>query len=224
MVKPMVKIMLSWVFRFYPSFSPVKVLCNGALDLMIISNSLYDNATFLQIVNEWIYFIMYNINITCAHIGGLIQAEWHVLIRNIGLKIEWRLTDNRPIFEVGLKQPVFLITDILQHYGQYNLYKRRLFFSPVIMVSATNMYTGQWWATESTPSVLETTTNHQLYLGGKDTLSSYFWSSSPSPSSNIRSHAEFLHPLIHKLSHGVVVFVCLVTKAKHLYQVRDKSS
>ena len=21
----------------------------------------------------------YNINITCAHIGGLIQAEWHVL-------------------------------------------------------------------------------------------------------------------------------------------------
>ena len=29
----------------------------------------------------------YNINIhviTCAHIGGLIQAEWHVLIRNIG--------------------------------------------------------------------------------------------------------------------------------------------
>ena len=65
---------------------------------MIISNSLYDN-TFLQIVNEWIYFIMYNINITCAHIGGLIQAEWHVLIRNIGLKIEWRLTDNRPIYQ-----------------------------------------------------------------------------------------------------------------------------
>ena len=30
----------------------------------------------------------YNINITRAHIGGLIQAEWHVLIRNIGLKIE----------------------------------------------------------------------------------------------------------------------------------------
>ena len=59
-----------------------------SLDLMIISNSLYDNATFLKIVNEWILF-HYNINITCAHIGGLIQAEWHVLIRNIGLKIEW---------------------------------------------------------------------------------------------------------------------------------------
>ena len=54
---------------------------------MIISNSLYDNATFLKIVNEWILF-HYNINITCAHIGDLIQAEWHVLIRNIGLKIE----------------------------------------------------------------------------------------------------------------------------------------
>ena len=43
----------------------------------------------------------YKINITYAHIGGLIQAEWHVLIRNIDLKIEWRLTDNRPFFEVG---------------------------------------------------------------------------------------------------------------------------
>ena len=41
---------------------------------MIISNSLYDNATFLQVVNELICFIMYNVNITCAHIGGLIQA------------------------------------------------------------------------------------------------------------------------------------------------------
>ena len=51
---------------------------------MIISNSLYDNATFLKIVN----LFHYNINITCAHIGGLIQAEWHVLIRNIGLKID----------------------------------------------------------------------------------------------------------------------------------------
>ena len=54
---------------------------------MIISNTLYDNATFLRIVNEYFLF-HYNINITCAHIGGLIQAEWHVLIRNIGLKIE----------------------------------------------------------------------------------------------------------------------------------------
>ena len=62
---------------------------------MIISNSLYDNATFLKVVKELICFN------TCAHIGGLIQAEWHVLIRNIGLKIEWRLTDNRPFFEVG---------------------------------------------------------------------------------------------------------------------------
>ena len=43
----------------------------------------------------------YNINIRCARIGGLIQAEWHVLIRNIGLKIAWRLTDNWPCFEVG---------------------------------------------------------------------------------------------------------------------------
>ena len=43
----------------------------------------------------------YNINVKCAHIGGLIQAEWHVLIKNIGLKIEWMLTDNRPFFEVG---------------------------------------------------------------------------------------------------------------------------
>ena len=33
----------------------------------------------------------YNINISCAHIGGLIQAEWHVLIRNIGLQIEYKL-------------------------------------------------------------------------------------------------------------------------------------
>ena len=48
-------------------------------------------------------FVSYNINITCAHIGGLIQADWHtVLIRNIGLKIECsRLSDNRPLFEVG---------------------------------------------------------------------------------------------------------------------------
>ena len=43
----------------------------------------------------------YNINIACAHIGGLIEAEWHVHSQNIGLKIEWRLTDNRPFFEVG---------------------------------------------------------------------------------------------------------------------------
>ena len=45
----------------------------------------------------------YNIKITCAHVGGLIQADWHVLIRNmyVGLKIEWRLTDNQPFFEVG---------------------------------------------------------------------------------------------------------------------------
>ena len=63
----------------------------------------------------------YNMNITCAHIGGLIQAEWHVLIRNIGLKIEWRLTDHfltdnfltDHFFEVGYK-PVFEITNILQ--------------------------------------------------------------------------------------------------------------
>ena len=41
---------------------------------MIISNSLYDNASFLKVVNELICFI------TCAHIGGLIQAEWHVSI------------------------------------------------------------------------------------------------------------------------------------------------
>ena len=40
----------------------------------------------------------YNITITCAHIGGLIQADWHVLIRNIGLKIKWRLSNNRPFF------------------------------------------------------------------------------------------------------------------------------
>ena len=32
--------------------------------------------------------IHYNINITCVHIGGLIQADWHVLIRNIGLKFK----------------------------------------------------------------------------------------------------------------------------------------
>ena len=30
-VKSVVKIMLTQVFRFYPSFSPVKVLCNGPL-------------------------------------------------------------------------------------------------------------------------------------------------------------------------------------------------
>ena len=54
---------------------------------MIISNSLYDNATFLQVVNESMNLFHYNINITCAHIGGLIKAEWHVLVRNIGLKI-----------------------------------------------------------------------------------------------------------------------------------------
>ena len=45
---------------------------------MIISKSLYDNATFLKIVNEWICFIttyMY-VNITSAHISGLIQAEY----------------------------------------------------------------------------------------------------------------------------------------------------
>ena len=69
---------------------------------MNISNSLYDNATFLKIVNEWILF-HYNINITCAHIGDLIQAEWHDCIdkKYIGLKIKWRLTNNRPFFEVG---------------------------------------------------------------------------------------------------------------------------
>ena len=43
----------------------------------------------------------YNINIACKHSNGLIQAEWHVLMRNKGLKIELRLTDNRPFFEVG---------------------------------------------------------------------------------------------------------------------------
>ena len=64
---------------------------------MIISNWLYDNATFLQVVDEC-HLIHYNINITCAHIDGLIHTEWHVLIRNIGLKIEWRLTDNRTVF------------------------------------------------------------------------------------------------------------------------------
>ena len=32
-----------------------------------------------------------------------------ILIRSIGLKIEWGLTDNRPFFEVGY--PVFEITD-----------------------------------------------------------------------------------------------------------------
>ena len=67
---------------------------------MIIINSLYDNATF-STGSERMNLFHYNINITCAHIGGLIPAEWHVLIRNIGLKIEWRLTDNRPFFEVG---------------------------------------------------------------------------------------------------------------------------
>ena len=52
--------------------------------------------------SEQMNLFHYNINITCAHIGGrLIQADWHVLIRNIGLKIEWRLTNNRPFFEVG---------------------------------------------------------------------------------------------------------------------------
>ena len=65
---------------------------------MIISNSLYDNATFLK-NSEWMNLFHYNINITCAHIGGLIQGEWHVLIINIGLKIEWRLTNNRPFFK-----------------------------------------------------------------------------------------------------------------------------
>ena len=69
---------------------------------MIISNSLYDNATF-DTGSEQMNLFHYNINITCAHIGGLIQAEWHVLIRNIGLKIEWSiyLTNNLPYFEVG---------------------------------------------------------------------------------------------------------------------------
>ena len=38
--------------------------------------------------SERINLFHYNINITCVHIGGLIQAEWHVLIRNTGLKIE----------------------------------------------------------------------------------------------------------------------------------------
>ena len=66
---------------------------------MIISNSLYDNATILHSTgSERMNLFHYSINITCAHIGGLIQAEWHVLIRNIGLKIEWRLTDNWPFF------------------------------------------------------------------------------------------------------------------------------
>ena len=69
---------------------------------MIISHSLHDIAIFLQVTgSEWMNLFHYNINITCAHIGGLIQAEWHVLIRNIGLKIEWRLTDNRPFFDIG---------------------------------------------------------------------------------------------------------------------------
>ena len=42
---------------------------------MIISNSLYDNATFLQTCSEQIHLFHCNINITCAHIGGVIQAE-----------------------------------------------------------------------------------------------------------------------------------------------------
>ena len=46
---------------------------------MIISNSLYDNATFLKIVNEFV---------SLQHKRGLIQAAWHVLIKNMGLKIE----------------------------------------------------------------------------------------------------------------------------------------
>ena len=66
---------------------------------MIIHNSLYDNAAFLKIVNERDCFII--LNSTCAHIGGIIQAEWHALISYKGLKTEWRLTDNRPFLETG---------------------------------------------------------------------------------------------------------------------------
>ena len=40
-------------------------------------------------------------NIACKHSNGLIQVKRHVLMRNKGLKIELRLTDNRPFFEVG---------------------------------------------------------------------------------------------------------------------------
>ena len=50
---------------------------------MIISNSLHGNATFLKVVNEWICFI------TRAHIGGLIQAEWHYIDK------KYRSEDNR---------------------------------------------------------------------------------------------------------------------------------
>ena len=49
-------------------------------------------------VKEFINLFHYNINIACKHSNGLIQAEWHVLMRNKGLKIELRLTDNRLFF------------------------------------------------------------------------------------------------------------------------------
>ena len=74
---------------------------NYLVALMIISNSLYDNATFLQGSERITFFTTWTLHVQCAYIGGLIQAEWHVLIKNIGLKIEWRLTDNQPFFEVG---------------------------------------------------------------------------------------------------------------------------
>ena len=66
---------------------------------MIIGNSVFDN-NFQR--SETINLFPYNINIACKHSNGLILlVKWHVLIRNKGLEIELRLTDNRPFFEVG---------------------------------------------------------------------------------------------------------------------------
>ena len=45
---------------------------------MIISNSAVECYMFYPVVTRE-FVSCYNINIRCARIGGLIQAEWHVL-------------------------------------------------------------------------------------------------------------------------------------------------
>ena len=45
----------------------------------------------------------YSINIVCKHSNGLVQAKLPVLMRNKGLKIGLRLTNNRPFFGVGFE-------------------------------------------------------------------------------------------------------------------------
>ena len=66
---------------------------------MIIGNSQYDRVLYFQ-RSERINLFHYNINLACKHSNGLIQVKLHIM-RNKGLKIEVRLTDKRPFFEVG---------------------------------------------------------------------------------------------------------------------------